>query len=353
MTPTAGPASARSEEVTAPPGSVPGEASAPRHPGPSSRPPLRTLLQPAVIALVLVSAFISCYVGLQRDPKPHQLPVAVVGSTLAHKMELSLRDSVDVHPAVSAAAARQAVERHDVVAALSSHGAGQLSLEVAGANGLSTTGAVKSVVSAYAAGSGQQVTTTDVVPLAPFDGRGLAGFYVSFGVTLAGFVLAQNALGLANVLHLRHRFWLLTGVSVAVGAVAAIIAGPVLNAVPAPFFPLAATLALLAAAAAFTTKLLGTYLGPIGVPVATLLLLTIGNSTSGATISSDLLPAAARAVSALLPPGAAVRAVSDLSYFDGAHAGAPLLTLALWAVLSAVLVGVKSRLRPTRPAAHA
>ncbi|MET7549091.1 MULTISPECIES: hypothetical protein [unclassified Streptomyces] len=353
MTPTVGPASVRSEGATAPPRAVPGEASVPRHPGPSNRPPLRTLLQPAVIALVLVSAFISCYVGLQRDPKPHQLPVAVVGSALAHKMELSLGDSVDVRPAVSAAAARQAVEQHDVVAALSSGGAGQLNLEVAGANGLSTTGAVKSVVSAYAAGSGQQVTTTDVVPLAPFDGRGLAGFYVSFGVTLAGFVLAQNALGMANVLHLRHRFWLITGVSVATGIVAAIIAGPVLDAVPAPFLPLAATLALLAAAAAFTTKLLGTYLGPIGVPVATLLLLTVGNSTSGATISSDLLPAAARAVSALLPPGAAVRAVSDLSYFDGAHAGVPLLTLALWAVLSAVLVGIKSRLRSNRRTAHA
>lgn len=45
--------------------------------------------------------------------------------------------------------------------------------------------------------------------------------------------------------------------------------------------------------------------------------------------------------------------MSDLSYFDGAHAGVPLLTLALWAVLSAVLVGIKSRLRSTRPAAHA
>lgn len=348
MTPTVGPASAHTEEAAAPPGPVPAEASAPRPQGPANRPPLRTWLQPALIALVIVSAFIGCYVGLQRDPKPHQMPVAVVGSALAHEIERSLGDSVDVHPVANAAAARHAVEGHDVVAALSSGGAGRLSLEVAGATGKSTTGAVESVVSAYAAGSGRQVTTTDVVPLAHFDARGLAGFYVSFGVTLAGFVLAQNALGMANLLHLRHRFWLLAGVSVAVGTIAATIAGPVLDAVPAPFLPLAATLALLAAAAAFTTKLLGTYLGPVGVPVATLLLLTVGNSTSGATISSDLLPAVGRAVSALLPPGAAVRAVSDLSYFDGAHAGLPLLTLALWAVLSALLVAVKPRLRRVR-----
>jgi hypothetical protein len=112
--------------------------------------------------------------------------------------------------------------------------------------------------------------------------------------------------------------------------------------------PLAFGLTLLAAAAAFTTKLLGTYLGPVGVPVATLLLLTVGNSTSGATIGPDLLPFAARAVSALLPPGAAVRAVTDLSYFHGAQAVQPLATLALWALIAAVLVSLRPHLRRRR-----
>lgn len=149
----------------------------------------------------------------------------------------------------------------------------------------------------------------------PAAARGLAGFYVAFGVTLAGFVLASNVLGLAKLLHLRHRFWLLGGASAAIGTLAAIIAGPLLGAVPAPVIFLALTLTLLAAAAAFTTKLLGAYLGPVGLPIATLVLLTVGNATSGAVIGADLLPSAARAVSALLPPGAAVRAIRSLSYF--------------------------------------
>lgn len=314
---------------------------------------MRAWLQPTLIALIVVAAFIGCYVGLQRNPQPHQVPISVTAPDLPGQIRQALGNSVEVHPAADAEAARHALEHHDVVAALSTDGPGRLRLEIAGADGTSTTSAVKNLVGAYANGAGKHVTTEDVVPLTHFDARGLAGFYMAFSVTLAGFVLASNALGLTSLLRLRHRFWLLAGTSVAIGTVAAIIAGPILGAVPAPVIPLVFTLTLLAAAAAFTTKPLGTCLGPVGVPVATLLLLTVGNATSGATIGADLLPAAARAISALLPPGAAVRAITDLSYFDGAHAAGPVITLALWAVIAALLVGLRPRLMRRRAAAAA
>ncbi|MEU1199216.1 hypothetical protein ABZ446_23740 [Streptomyces sp. NPDC005813] len=319
----------------------------------AGRPPVRAWLQPALIALVVVAAFVSCYVGLQRDPQPHRVPLAVSGPGLSHEIRQALGATVDVHPMADAPAARDAVQRHDVVAALSTDGPDRLRLEIAGAAGTSTTSAVKSLVGAYAHGAGRHVVTEDVVPLTRFDARGLAGFYMAFGVTLAGFVLGSNALVLANVLHLRHRFWLLGGASLAIGTVAAIIAGPVMGAVPAPLLPLTATLTLLAAAAAFTTKLLGTYLGPIGVPVSTLLLLTVGNATSGASVGADLLPSTAHAVSALLPPGAAVRTITDLSYFNGSHAAVPVITLALWAGIAAVLLALRPRLTRRRPAGTA
>ena len=147
---------------------------------------------------------------------------------------------------------------------------------------------------------------------------------------------------------------LIAACSAALGLAGAALAGPVLGAVPAPFAPLALTLALLAGAAAFATKLLGSFFDPIGVPAATLLLLTVGNSTSGATIGEDLLPAAAQAVSAALPPGAAVRAITDLSYSGGAHVAPALLTLGVWVLLSAALVWVRgvfhrSKRHPGRP----
>lgn len=307
--------------------------------------PVRSWLQPALIALIIVSAFISCYVGLQRSPQPHRLPIAVSSRNLPAQIGQALGDAVEVHPAATAGDARTALERHDVVAALSpARGGDALHLDVAGANGLSTTTAVKNLISTYGHEAHLDVTIRDLVPLDRYDSRGLAGFYVSFGVSLAGFVLAQNTLALANLLHLRHRLVLITGFSAISGVTAAGIAGPVLGAVPAPFWPLALTLALLSAATAFTTKALGTWLGPVGVPTATLLLLTVGNSTSGATIGADLLPGAARTVSALLPPGAAVRVITDLTYFDGTHVLTPLATLAAWAAGAVAVAGARHRL---------
>ncbi|SEE09522.1 hypothetical protein SAMN05216482_9160 [Streptomyces sp. PAN_FS17] len=314
------------------------------------RPPVKAWLQPTLISLIVVAAFIACYVGLQRDPQPHQVPVAVTGPSLPGEIQQALGDAVEVHPAADAEAARHALLRHDVVAALGTAGPGHLNLEIAGAAGTSTASAVSHLVEAYARGTGADVTTTDVVPLAEHDARGLAGFYVAFGVSLAGFVLGSNVLGLAGIMRLRHRFFLLIGASAAIGTVGAIVVGPVLGAVPAPLVPLVLVLTLLAAATAFTTKLLGAFLGPVGLPITTLVLLTVGNATSGAVIGADLLPGWAQAVSALLPPGAAVRGIADLSYYDGSHLGGPVTTLALWAVAAGLLLSLHPRLKPRRVA---
>ncbi|MCX4912024.1 hypothetical protein [Streptomyces sp. NBC_00687] len=298
-----------------------------------------------------MAAFIASYVGLQRDPQPHQVPIAVTGPSLPGEVQEALGDTVDVHPAADAAAARQALEQHDVVAVLSAETSDHLSLKTAGAAGSSTTSAVSGLVDAYAHGAGAHVTTEDVIPLAKHDARGLAGFYVAFGVSLAGFVLGSNVLGLTGIMRLRHRLLLLAGASAAIGIVGAILVGPVLGAAPAPLIPLMFILALLAASAAFTTKLLGTLLGPIGLPITTLVLLTVGNATSGAVIGANLLPSGARAISALLPPGAAVRAIADLSYYGGSHLAIPAITLALWAAVAGLILAWHPRLTRRRTVA--
>ncbi|MEV7691392.1 hypothetical protein ACFW1F_18185 [Streptomyces bungoensis] len=50
-----------------------------------------------MIALIVIAASITCYVGLARIPQPHQLPSAVVGSRLSMKSQHVLGDSVTVH----------------------------------------------------------------------------------------------------------------------------------------------------------------------------------------------------------------------------------------------------------------
>ena len=49
-----------------------------------------------VTGLIIGSAFIAVYVGLQRDPVPLHLPVAVVGQQLASTTQAGLGDKVRV-----------------------------------------------------------------------------------------------------------------------------------------------------------------------------------------------------------------------------------------------------------------
>ncbi|WP_097227104.1 hypothetical protein [Streptomyces sp. OV198] len=102
------------------------------------RQPIRIWLQPFVIGLVIVSAFVSCYVGLMRDPQPHRIPVAVTGPQLANKVQQALGDSIHVRRADSTTEALDALRHRDIVAVLgtSPHGK-DLKLDVASANGLS------------------------------------------------------------------------------------------------------------------------------------------------------------------------------------------------------------------------
>ncbi|MEW2491226.1 hypothetical protein [Streptomyces sp. NPDC048411] len=107
---------------------------------------------------------------------------------------------------------------------------------------------MEGLVSAYAHGAEKTVKVTDAVPLPHYDSRGLAAFYVAFGVTLSGFALAQNLMGLSVLRRMRHRFTVMTVFAAVAGTVAATLSGPVPGAVPAPFPLLALTLALLGTA---------------------------------------------------------------------------------------------------------
>ncbi|MEV8607440.1 hypothetical protein AB0383_05695 [Amycolatopsis sp. NPDC051373] len=268
------------------------------------------------ISLLLVLVFIGLYVGFQRSPRPYQVPVAVAGTQLQTQLAGAAGPAVAVVPVADQAAGEALLSHGDAVATLADQ-AGHLRLDVAGASGATTVSAAEKLVSAFAQHRGQPLVITDVLPLSAFDSKGMSGFYVAFGVTLASFALAQNLIAAARRVRLRHRMAALAGFAVLSGIVAATLAGPVLGALPAPFAPLALTLGLLSAATALATKALGTWFGAIGIPMSTLLLLTVGNSTSGGVLGVNLLPEPARCVSAVLPPGAAVRALSDLDYFHG------------------------------------
>ncbi|MGV9212502.1 hypothetical protein ACTFTM_11655 [Micromonospora sp. RB23] len=311
----------------------------------------RAWLSLVITGLIIGTAFIAVYVGLQRDPAPSRLPIAVVGDQLATAAHAGFGDAVAVTPVTSVDAGAALVHDGDAVAVLSAASPDSLRLDYAGASGFSESGAARQLVAGLGRHAGMTVQENDIVPLASYDSRGLSAFYVVFGVTLSSFVLAQGLTAATAKVRLRHRLYAMGGFAVVIGVVAATVAGPVYGSLTAPFPLLALSLILLSAASAFTTKALGAWLGPIGIALAVLTLTTIGNATSGATIGIDLLPSWAQAISAKLPPGAAVRAVNNFGYFGGSHTLVPLAVLAAWFLAGLGFVLLRQRTAQRRPLA--
>ncbi|MFF0152160.1 hypothetical protein [Micromonospora sp. NPDC005203] len=304
-----------------------------------------------ITGLIIGTAFIAIYVGLQRNPQPSRLPIAVVTGQLSTTARAGFGNAAAITEVASVADGEVMVRHGDAVAVLGATSPTSLTLDYAGASGFSESGAARQLAAGLAQKAGATVQEHDIVPLATYDSRGLSAFYVVFGVTLSSFVLAQGLTAATAKVRLRHRLYAMGGFAVAIGVIAATVAGPVYGSLTAPFPLLAISLILLSAASAFTTKALGAWLGPAGIALAVLTLTTIGNATSGATIGIDLLPGWAQAISGKLPPGAAVRAVNNFGYFDGAHTVAPLVILAAWFLSGLGLVLLRQRAAQRRPLA--
>lgn len=307
-----------------------------------------------VVGAAVAAAFVGLYVGLQRDPQPHNLPVAVVGVELAEAASAAWGTNADVLQAADAAAAKQLLEEHVAVAAIvpASGGPG-LDLLTAGANGRSAVAAASALSAGFAEAAGLPVvSTTDVVPLAPHDMQGLSGFYLVFGVTLASFILAQIMYSVAAIVRLRWRLATLVLGALAIAGVAAVLAGPVYGAIPSPLAAVIPVLALLGIGVSASTLAVAALLGPLGNVVSTITFTTLGNASSGATVSAFLMPAGIAAVGAALPPGAAFRAINDASYFDGRGAAGPVLVLIGWVLAAGgaiALHALRGRRRTNRP----
>jgi hypothetical protein len=303
-------------------------------PGPG---PVTAFVQPLGIGLLIALAFVGTYLVALHKPQPHHLPVAVVAppealAPLQRSLSTQAGDAVDLRPAADAAAARHQLRDGQVVAAyLPSPGRADRLL-VAGAQGTTVTQAVTGTFTGAAHGHGAGLRVEDVVPLSADDPRGFSGFYVVFGLTLAGFIFGQTSHAYARRLPLGSRLLQALLFAVLAGLAGALLAGPLLGVLPGPLPAVAGVLVLLALATALVTMALTALLGDPGIVVATLVLVILGNATSGGVVAASFLPGGFRQLSPLLPPGAATTALRRVDYFDPGAALGPVVVLAAWAL---------------------
>ncbi|MEV5883954.1 ABC transporter permease [Streptomyces sp. NPDC052020] len=308
-------------------------------------------LVPALVALALWA-----FAWPAARTAPRDLPVGVAGPAAAAarvERQLAQRDGAfEVHRYADEAAARAAVESRTVYGAIvvTDHGPALLTASAAGPV---VAQLLHEAVARQASAAGTPLRTADVVAAPASDPRGAA-----LGATVLPLALAGVATGTAmSLLGLRgvRAAVALASVSVLVGAVAAALAHSWLGVVTGSWWAVAGVFALSALAVSAAVAGLGALLGRPGVGLGALVVVLLGNPFSGAASAPELLPEPAGAIGQWLPPGAGASLLRSVSFFDGAAAAGPALTLTWWAVLGlgAVLAGGALEARAGRGAGAA
>lgn len=324
------------------------------HPSPSAR-TWRAVLLPVAVVLLIGTVFVSVYLAAFHAPRPHGLRV---GTTEVGTHQTQLRENLsrtvpggftlETYP--DASAARQAVQDRSVYAAYLGKG----ELLYGGANGAAVTSTVTTAFGPVAHAEHHALSTEDVAPAAAGDTRGLSVFYAAFGLVLAGYLFGMTTYQLAPGLPYRWRMTSLALFGAVGGVLVAAIAGSAgFGALPGPFLPMALVVALMGVAVGATTMALLRLFGSAGVSIASILLLILGNSSSGGTMPPAFLPAWLRPLSEILPVGVGVRAIQGISRFQDDGLTRALVILPVWVLGAALVVYLKDLLRrpaPTRAA---
>ncbi|MFF4355154.1 ABC transporter permease [Streptomyces sp. NPDC001530] len=298
------------------------------------------------IGLVFVSVFLAAF----HTPQAHRLPVAVAASDkTAALFDVRLQrvapDGFQVDRYPDNASARSAVEHRQAYAALLADG-GDPKIVYAGANGPAVSALVAPLASLCAPGCrpAEKWPVTDILPLSSGDSRGLSVFYASFGLVLAGFLFGQMTYQVAPRLSFGQRVSSLVLFAVVGGLATALIASTAFGAIPGPFLGIAGIVALMAGAIAAATVLLIRIFGAVGVLLASIFMIVMGNASSGGVLPPEFLPGWLKPLTSVMPPGVGVRALGGIAYFhhDGLVSG--VVVLSVWIALCIAALFVLDRI---------
>ncbi|MFE7098068.1 DUF3533 domain-containing protein [Streptomyces erythrochromogenes] len=313
--------------------------------------------------LVLQLAFITSYIGAFHHPKPSEIPIAVtapaaqVAERSAQQLGTLPGDPLDPRVVDGEAAALAQVRDRNVDGALIIDPAGRTDrLLVASGAGASLSQALEEVVGAAERAQGRTVRVTDVAPAAKGDSRGLSSFYLVIGWCVGGYlcaaILAISAGARpANPHRAVIRLGALLVYAIAAGLLGAVIAGPVLNALPGSIMGLWGLGTLVVFAVGAITLAFQGLAGVIGIGLAILLVVVLGNPSAGGAYPYPLLPPFWSTIGPALPPGAGTYAARSITYFNGNGAGGPMLVLSAWALVGAAVTLACATLRHHPPAA--
>jgi hypothetical protein len=343
---------------------VPATADAPqpqRPPGVWSQ--IRDAVRPRSALLVIATlclgvGFILSYVGALHHPAPKNLPFDVVAPTAVQGQAVAGIASLPGKPLtprlitdVQTARARVA-DRTSTGALVIDPNSSTDTLYVASAASPSISNAVTRIVQSAEAQQHRTVVVHDLVPVAAADNGGLSSFYMAVGWTVTGYLIA-SILGVsagtrpATPTRAVVRLVALALSACVAGGVGAWLVQHELGALPGSFWKMAVVGALVVFGAGAVTMALQVALGVLGIGVAVLLFVILGNPSAGGAYARALIPPFWRSIGAFFPPGAGTDAARSVAYFGGANTAAPLFILGAYCVIGLfATLGLASVLRP-------
>jgi hypothetical protein len=315
----------------------------------------REIVSAIFIGLVMVFFFVWLFAAALHQPAPHELRVGVVAPAMvvdriSSAAEANSPGTFLFSTYASAGEARAAVLGREVNGAVVI-GSGDPLILVAGAGGEAASKAISGAFTAIATSLNKTATVEDVVPLPASDTRGLVPFFLVLGTSVSAFIFQIVMRSRSARFGLRETFAALLVFSVLDGVVAALAVGIVLG-FDSGYWALAGVCALLALAVSSATAASCELFGRAGIGVAGLVLILLGNASSGSVVGGAFLPQPFRWLSLGLPAGSGLDAVKSVLYFGGEGAGRRLGTLAIWVAGSfavlACLAGLRAWWRPRK-----
>ncbi len=324
---------------------------------------IRDAVRPRSAILVLATlclgvGFILSYVGALHHPAPRNLPFDVVAPSAVQAQTVSGLADLPGKPLTprlisDAQTARARVaDRTSTGALVIDPTSNTDTLYVASAASPSISNAVTKVIDGVEAKQQRSVTVHDLVPVSALDNGGLSSFYMAVGWTVTGYLIA-SILGVsagtrpAPPTRAIVRLIALALSACVAGGVGTWLVQQKLGALPGGFWPMALVGALVVFGAGAVTMALQVAVGVLGIGVAVLLFVILGNPSAGGAYSRALIPPFWRSIGAFFPPGAGTDAVRSVAYFGGAQTAAPLFILGCYCVIGLLAtLGLASVLRP-------
>ena len=309
-----------------------------------TRAPMRTVLSHIVVPMIMGLVMAVAYLGGFHKPTPHELPVAVVGSSasaqqFAHGLQDKLGDAVAVTTVPDRATAIDRLQHLDLYGAyLPGKGTGEL-LTASGASDSART-VVEQIFSRVAFAQHVPLKVTDAAPLDSSDPIGQNAFFFMVALTVGSYATSIAIGAAGGTRRFRDRIGLALGTAVVLPSVMLLIARFGFD----MFAPHLLQVWLLSMLYSAGVLLVGVGLHPVVGRFATLLYSAVfvgfNFTSSGGVFSPELQPAFYARMHDFWIGSGFIESVRRLFYFPDVSLTGPLTILAGWLVVGVLCLAL-------------